>query len=577
MQSAQHRERRYLRSRISLSLQEPSLSLIILFPLTGGILLFLGSFEGQTLVPTRVFQSLAIVFAPILFSLALILFAGFVLRKLLKEERHFTFLLQFIFVSGLVSLIVALMLNTRYFYLVYVITLVTGFFLNIDPTSLSNLGNIVFVSIVVPLFEETAKIIGIFYLSKTIIAEKETGKEVRALNNPGFILFSAVVVGSTFTFIETYFYSILGTGIFTPKVGNYWSLILLQVVVRFGSPLHVASTMISAYGLILALYRENKPSMTISSYRAFLPAFILAWALHSAWNYFATVSHPSNGFPFGTFVLFGYDIPQIFLFLAPIIWITIIGLLLRVKSIEALRCNFCNNWHSPPFTPESHIGVSHFEGFFTKIHERLTSHWFKPGICPNCKRHMGDSEVCMLCGSRILYTCPRCYAVIPVSSTRCWKCEALLIPPFESTIRFRKSYLDVFALAMLRLYLISYLASALILLFYFKEIGQDFLTTLLFILILILLSGAFLVSYFWSSNNSTRGLGVAFARIITAMLFLLILSLMLVLNLISILIWSFVSSTMLYLNALFTLMLSALLVFAIVTLLFGSSPLIHPP
>ena len=577
MHPTRRQEQGYPRSRISLLFQNPSLSILIFFPLLGISFLLLGSIGDEFTLPNRVFQSLAIVLTPILFSLTLILLAGFSLKKLLQEEIYFGFLLQFILVSGLVSLIVALMLNTRYSSLIFIISLVMGYLLNIEMEIVSNLGFIFFVSAIVPLFEEAAKIIGILYLSKTILTEKETGKEIRAINNPGFIIFSAVVVGSIFTFIETYFYSILGTGIFTVKAENYWPLLRFQIIVRFGSPLHVASTMISAYGIILSLYRENRPSMTIGSYRSFLPAFFLAWVLHGTWNFFAVMSNPGAGFPFDTFLFFGYDFPQAFLVLVPLIWLIIIGLLFRVRNIDPVRCSFCNNWHSPPFTAESHIGSHYSRGFFSGVFEGFVSHWFRPNVCPNCKQPMGNSEICMSCGARISYTCPQCFAVIPVWANSCWKCDTPLLPPFESTIRFRKSFLDVFSLGMLRLYLISYLASALILLFYFKEFGQEFLTTLLFILILILLAGAFFVSYFWSSNHSTRGLGVAFARIITAMFFLLLFALMLMLNLVFLIVWSMFSQFLFLVNLMLMFMLSVLFIFAITITLFGSSPLIHPP
>ena len=577
MHPAHQQEQGYPRSRISLLFQEPRLSILVLLPLSGISLLLLGNLSDDLFPSGLVFQSLAVVFAPLFFSLTLILFAGFALKNFLKNEKYFGFLIQFIFVSGLVSLITALTLNTRYSNLIYIMSIVVGFLLNSDLEGISNLSFIFFVSIVVPLFEEAAKIIGIFYLSKTTQNEKETGKEVRALNNPGFIIFSAVVVGSIFTFIETYFYSILGSGIFIETTEYFWPLILFQIMVRFGSPLHVASTMISAYGIILSLYEENRPSMSVDSYRRFLPAFFLAWALHGAWNFFAVMSEPGAGAPFGTITLFGFYIPQTFIILTPLIWVVIIGLLVRVRSIETLRCSFCNNWHSPPFSAESHISSRYSQSIFGKVLNQITSYWFRPGICPNCKQPMTNPEICMSCGSRSLYTCPQCFAVIPIWATRCWKCETLLFPPFEATIQFRKSYLDVFSLTILRLYLISYLASALILLFYFKELGQEVRTALLFIVMLILMSGAFFVSYFWSSNDATRGLGIAFARIVTAMFFLLLLALMLMLNLIFLVFWYIFSQTLFFIGLFLMLGLASLFILMITTTLFGGSPLIHPP
>ncbi|MHA2364665.1 MAG: PrsW family glutamic-type intramembrane protease [Candidatus Hodarchaeales archaeon] len=421
----------------------------------------------------------------------------------IKLIKQFLPLVMFI---GLIQIMGALLLNTRFFLLISI-----GFELN-NPNPESNavlFFQLLLYAIIGPIVEELMKIFPLIFLTLLVSKkpqienleltdqEKQKSQYYRlpgiAIRSERQILIYGLICGSLFTTLETIMY------IYINSSDDITSII--QLVIRLGAPLHVFSTLIATMGIYNSIkhYYTNNTTNMINLIREFLPYFIGAWLIHAIWNSTAVLT--------SILILEGDNLPYlIFGFYGIILTISLIILLLY-KSWK-LRRRF--NCRKCPL-----ITSAHYHQSTIQITEKIkieqqslekTSNIsnFSNTLCRFCGFNSSGFS-CSNCGASIFSVCAKCAALIAPTDKQCPNCIINLVPVISFTNpSFQK--IQVIFIGITAIISFTLVSSVLAVFSVANQSESTALSNFTFFYLLFGLAGIFGV--FWSFNDEQRGEGL---------------------------------------------------------------------
>jgi len=448
------------------------------------------------------FRLMFIFIGPMISAIFFITFILYFTYDDIKTDNSFKEILSFSIVGGVVSIITALTLNTRSF-LTTIIVLQSVF-------SIKNEGIIALISIglIGPIIEEFSKTIHIYILS-TGVYTSWGKKETRILNNKGTILMISMLAGVIFTLLETYWYIFNLGYIYDVSNTNIWNLLAGQVIIRSIFPIHIATTAMMGYGLLLTLYNKPSINVTYKDYSLYTMGIILAITLHGLWNGLLILSEM---FEFKTITISSYQIPIVNLFIGLIALGVVIIVPYYIKKLSPSVCEHCSLWHIPLSNIEDH---NLRRAYTTSTFQlQAVSKYLKK--CHNCKSEV-SKDICERCKAVLVHTCGNCKNYLPIYIDVCWNCNFAVNPPYNKFLEYRSGMLSNLAIGITRILTTLYIPISLSLLI-MAVMGNTEDEILIRFFLLILLSSCYLITSIWLSNEKTRSMGISLSRIFLAII-----------------------------------------------------------
>ncbi len=359
------------------------------------------------------------------------------------------------------------------------------------------------VAIFAPIIEEFVKIYPALLLS--VHFKEKNGRTVRYISNPQYFLILAIIGGGVFNLLETYLYT-WSASLENIEVQEEWRFLNFQLLLRSVNPLHVASTLISALGIIVAMQSSDNSAMTRNEFKIFFPYFLGAVLLHGLWN--------------GSSILFSdqtlyYNLPLVNWLLIPVsitIWIAI---MLRYRRLEITECEVCMQWHLPNFshTVDPRLDQGMISLSFTNFDN---SH-----VCSNCKNPKPGLD-CEHCGATEVFACSNCQYPLPIFGTKCWKCNQTVESVVDELTRLDTPATEKFFKSMYLFISITYVMQLLIdLTRFFSDTCNLDKLPVQFVLFFVI-SGALLGGVYLNTSTKYRLWGIAVAKYLFAQVLLLI-------------------------------------------------------
>ncbi len=483
---------------------------------------------------------LVIGFGPLL---AFVAFNSIVFLRSYKElstDPLFTKISVFALTFGIVAALVSLTLNNSISLVMNLVVSFLGTEYNIQGIA------ILFLGVLVPIIEESAKATPLLILSRSL--RKEWGStEKRVFKNSAIVFTVAFLVGATFTLLETYLY-IFNTIDFTllTKDKNYYSA-YIQLLIRFSFPLHIGTTVIMGLGILLVLGRSIHRTPLIEEYAPFFLAYIIAIFIHGLWNG-SLVTSLFNPLP--SIEIYGHAFPIFTIGLGFTISAVLIVSLLYFPNIRLYPCKICGNGHFPPFSQEAHYNVliappsfisyeikfrkKSFRFFFQELKaglslvqrkegksviSHLTQKNFEGAMqqvlppCVQCGSVVSQDGICPTCRSTPMFLCGTCNYPIPVYAQECWKCQKSVTAPFAKTMKLPERMIDNVAIGLGTFSSVHFITLTFILIGAFFTLGfYDAFFSYLFLF--ASLSTCFVIALYWVNGTNNRGAGVAFFRVV---------------------------------------------------------------
>ncbi len=493
-----------------------------------------------------------ILFAKFLFIALFPIFAFFLVNlgaiaiatEELKDDQLITRVYLFLFVSGILSTLFALTLNTT----TSSIVLVFSLFLNKSEENLKVI-LLIFFAVVAPLVEEMAKGVPLFILARSM--RKEWGENERRLfKTSKLILISAILVGSIFTFLETYLYVFNSVDLSSQSLQEGFGDAFAQIMIRWTFPLHIATTILMGWGV----YNTNMSSRNkVPMPKEFLPmglTFFGAVALHGAWNGSLVMARFTDTL---TLPVYGLDFPITTFGVGIVVIAIIAGSGYIFWRMEDRVCPVCQNVHSEPFDLDSHYDIefavpgrfnfqiqpkkSMAKEFLAEIRRNMKRKK-RPEIqarrqyvlekkydkaleiiapqCIICNASLPPSGICNSCRATPLFACTNCNFPVPVYSQYCWKCKKEITPPYSTVLSALPSFLDMLSMGIMILFVVNFIVITIYMSFALLSLGfTTALITRLFLYIMIAVSMVIVVQ--WYLSRDKRGLAVAYNRILFAL------------------------------------------------------------
>lgn len=455
-------------------------------------------------------------------------------HELLDEKAYIA--AEFVFVGGIVSVLFSLILNSDFYLLILALALI----FQITQADIQFLLFLMF-AVLAPIVEETAKMLPIFILSRSIV--KEWGqRETRVFKGQGLVVFCGILIGLIFTFLETYLYVFR----FDPlNTNNSQSMVYLQVLIRWLFPIHVTTTTLMALGIYLSLSGSNKTVLPLKDYQTFFATYIVAILIHGAWNgslVLGTQNTPDVK-------IFGESIYLTTLAVGIISNIILLLVVLKFVNIQVPQCNFCMNYHEEPHTAETHLQYRlapkhkiEINPDVSKFSFRYLKHRFQQrniyrqrqellqdavkrkdyplaeqyimSECQLCFSFLDTDGICRACNSVPLNVCTNCNFPVPVYSTECWKCSQTIIPPFESTLSYPNKLSNSIAIGIAKFTGVSFIGAVILvaLLIFMNE--WEGLVNFGIVFLFMLMALAVGIALYWNSSLRTKGYGLGILRIL---------------------------------------------------------------
>lgn len=491
--------------------------------------------------------------------LSTIFFLGIVFSIFTDElkQLNFKLIIKYTVVSGLVSIIFAISLNSRAF----IAFLLSSQFLEIDIDSIS----LVIFGIIGPIIEETAKILPVFYLSRGVIANRGKKIESRLLSNGKLPILLGLVTGLIFNLLETYWYTFNVSYIFILDDVEIWNNLASQVILRGTNVLHLLTTAIAAYGISTSLWNTTSKSMKFKDFKVGGLFFISAVFLHGLWNGSLIMADENTA----AVRLISIDIPIFNLVMMVFMLFGLIFLLQQSNKLTDEKCVECDEWHSPDIKDHKKIFYPKIS-FWNRIKENMGPK-YNNYHCKSCKSIIDPGgKICNSCNARNMYSCPNCSAPLPVYESECWRCNKAINPVFDNIMQFRTNNGELIIEGIMYILTATYIGvilTVLIVLIYSPNtLENDF--TGVQIIFLGMIGSSFIIILKWLRIPSKKALGMSVARTIVGMMIIEFSLILLVLGSLFIYI-SFVVSGLLYLIE------WILLTFWGVKIIFSFQPLFH--
>lgn len=461
----------------------------------------------------------------------------------LSKDPLIVQIISFALVFGIAAALISLTLNTSTSLIINSLLISLGF--NVDLQTLF----LLFFAIIVPIIEEAAKAVPIFILSRSL--RKEWGEqEKRVFSSSGIILFVAVLVGATFTLLETYLYIFNSISFEILEDDGLFNGAFLQLFVRFTFPLHIGTSVLMGLGLMLVLGKSRHRTPLLIEYAPFFFAFFVAVFAHGLWNG-SLVASSFNPLPLINFL--GEPFPLVTFILGLIVTSFIIIAFLFFPNIQLIPCKVCGNSHFPPFTHEAHydvpfpsIGILSYEVKFAKpslrgvinelkrgtyTHQKSIGQKIKDLInageyeaalnevlpeCIQCGARVGKNGVCSYCRSTPMFLCENCNYPIPVYAQECWKCSKKVLAPFSRTMKIPEKLINNISIGLGTFSAVHFITLTFVLVGLFFALGayESFFS---YLFLYSALSICFVIGLFWVNGSANRGAGIAFFRIIFAL------------------------------------------------------------
>ncbi len=470
-----------------------SRSRILYLSLLSALLFILLAIAGiNDIWQSRLYFSLI---GPILSFSAFILFFLWIVYEESKEPG-FPLIFEYSVIAGIASIIIAISLNSRAFLII-----VTNF-IEIDQ---QELGVVVAIGIVGPLIEEFAKALPIFYLVNAKITRSGSDREQRILNNGKIPIFIGLITGAIFNVLETYWY-IFNSGIVFTEFYE-WNITALQIVLRAVNPIHMVAAAFSGYGVSLALWSNRGDSIGRNQFSTIFKGFMVAFVIHSLWNTSAILGEL---FDWPSTVFFGYSIPLANVVLMLVSQILLLLLITQMSKFSSAKCDFCGNWHIPPYEEEDH--EFYFEPRTTLIYRIIDMISKKKNkyTCKNCKDKI-ENNTCR-CGASNIFQCPKCKYSVPAYATICWYCQQELIPPFKNVFEYPISNTEKISVGMAFVFAGFYAPSSIVLLIYHLKNSRGYTNTLIISVFYLILAFVYIIMIKWYFTPTRRSIAISLAR-----------------------------------------------------------------
>ncbi|MHA2250849.1 MAG: PrsW family glutamic-type intramembrane protease [Candidatus Kariarchaeaceae archaeon] len=480
------------------------------------------------------------------------------------KELEFPIILQYSIVAGIVGILFALTINSRGLLLAIL------FILEYDQV----VGELFAIAIVAPVVEETAKALPIFYISKSLVTDRGRINERRLVQNIRVTVFIGIITGTMFNLLETYWYTWNVGYIFFLDEQQYWQLISFQIVLRALNPLHILAASISGFGIGYALWNTNRKVILLNDYRAALPSFFAAMALHALWNGSALLFADSSY----VIYMFGDYLP---IFNVILLIFSLIGLPIfwwRIYLFQTSTCNFCGEWHKPPYDANAHLKIPVTRpSFFFRL-QSILQRRNRTYSCPNCRKKLMGLK-CENCDSTKVFTCSNCGSPIPVYQETCWKCEVHIRPVFDNVMEFEPDFITTFSRSFTYILAGFYIPSALsYLILMSREVNSadepDSTLDIMAIqfLFLLLLGLSMIMTIKWFHNEQTQALGLSLSRMITGMVLLQFAILMLF---VGFFLWILAVVAQFWIAGLLFILEGIIIIIYSIEVIFGFQPVFH--
>lgn len=459
--------------------------------------------DNQTLQARMIFFLIG-PFLSFLFYITLLLFLFF--RE--TYRRTFKIIFEYAMIGGLVSILFALTLNTR------AILLAIALAVQFDE----EFGLFAFAAIIGPMIEEIGKGIPVYYLSKALITRENSEKEFRLLQNIRTPVMIGSLTGAIFNLLETYWY-IWNLGyLFELEDKDNWQTVSSQIVLRSLNPLHLFTSAILGLGIGLAIWNTNRKVLLNENYSAGLLGFLIAVLFHGLWNGSLVRADENTE----TLELFGIELPFFNVFL---IVVSLVGLILLwsyISNFESETCQYCDEWHKPPYDPEGHF---HLPKISVSLNTKIVGA-FRPQVykCNFCKKVVTDKS-CTSCNSKKLFTCGNCNATIPAHASTCWMCQKRVEMPFSTILDYPDNSSSTLSKPLVYILAGFYVPSSLAILvilsnsFSTAEEDSSYIDSLMIIFFFLLILGLTLIQIIrWLNNEYKYAMGYSLSRTIFSMM-----------------------------------------------------------
>ncbi len=439
-----------------------------------------------------------------LFYISLLLFLFF--RE--TYRRTFKIIFEYAMIGGIVSILFALTLNTR------AILLAIALSIEFDQ----EFGIFAFAAIIGPMIEEIGKGIPIYYLSKALITRENSEKEFRLLQNIRTPVMVGSLTGAIFNILETYWY-IWNLGyLFELEDKENWQLVSSQIVLRSLNPLHLFTSAILGLGIGLAIWNTNRKVLLNENYSAGLFGFLVAVFFHGLWNGSLVRADEDTQ----TLELFGIELPLLNVFLIVVSLAGLIFLWSYISKFESVTCDFCDEWHKPPYEPEAHF---HLPNISLSLTTKMLG-TFRPQVykCNFCQKVVSGKS-CTSCNSKKLFTCGNCNATIPAHASTCWMCQKGVEIPFSTILDYPDHSSSTLSKPLVYILAGFYVPSSLAILvilsnsFSTAEEDSGLIDSLMIIFFFLLILGLTLVQIMrWLNNEYKYAMGYSLSRTIFSMM-----------------------------------------------------------
>ncbi|MFV2014941.1 MAG: PrsW family glutamic-type intramembrane protease, partial [Candidatus Heimdallarchaeota archaeon] len=334
-------------------------------------------------------------------------------------RRTFKIIFEYAIIGGIVSILFALTLNVRAIILALVLA----------AEFEAKFSIFVFTAIIVPVIEETAKAVPVYYLSKGLLTRENSDKEYRLLQNMRTPVLVGSITGAIFNVLETYWYVWQLGYLFDLDNENSWQIVSSQIMIRSLNPLHLFTSAITGVGVGLTIWNSNRKILLNQDYKTGIQAFLLAVVIHGLWNGSLILADEDTN----TLRLFGIELPIFNVFLLIVTLVGIISLWGYMSNFESVLCEYCEEWHKPPYTKEDHYNIPKISVPLTyKILNLIKPRKYKCASCASIV--VGVS--CSSCNSMKVFNCGNCYATIPAHASECWKCQKSVDVPFGNILAY---------------------------------------------------------------------------------------------------------------------------------------------
>ena len=488
-----------------------------------------------------------------------------VLNFLFIEESYrptFRIILEFSIIGGLISILMALTLNTRAFLIEIAVALTVN----------QDVGAFIGPAIFAPLIEELAKCLPIYFLSRGLMTRPNEDKEYRVFQNIKTPVYVGAITGMMFNCLETFWY-IWNTGyLFDVSNNEAWRSILLQIVLRSTNLLHIFNACVIGVGIGFSLYHSPNKVLRGREYSYAIYGYLMAFGMHALWNgslVLQTDSTPSID-------IFGESLPIVNVILVLITFFGLFSLWIYLRNYSAGLCTYCGEWHVPPYDEEIHY---QFTGITPGLYSRIKNSLFRKRTlytCPTCRNVIGSSR-CSNCQNSTSFNCSHCSSPIPAHATACWNCGLKCEPPFVDITLFPETDSSIIVKPVIYILAGFYLPASIAILIIISRSISDTSNQIIKVndqimviyLFLFLIGLAFLRIVRWLNNPFSYSMGHSLARTIFSMLIFQFAMLFIALGII------FVAISGLLLSGLLFLLESIIILHYGISILFGFSPLFH--